>query len=483
MVDPPSVDETVLILNNIKSKYEDYHNVTYADEAIDACVKLSDRYITDRLLPDKAIDVMDEVGARVHLKNINVPNEILELEKKIEDIKQEKNKVVKSQRFEEAASLRDSEKRLQEELEKAKTTWEEESKHRRYPINEEAIAEVVSMMTGIPVKRMVQAETEKLRNMATDMRGMVVGQDEAIGKVVKAIQRNRVGLKDPKKPIGTFIFLGPTGVGKTELARSLSRYMFDSEDSLIRIDMSEYMEKFTVSRLIGAPPGYVGYEEGGQLTERVRRKPYSVILLDEIEKAHPDIYNILLQVLDDGQLTDGLGRKVDFKNTLIIMTSNIGVRQLKDFGDGVGFATSARQASSDETNKAVIEKALKRTFSPEFLNRVDDVIIFNSLTQDHIHQIIDILMKGVMKRLSNLGFSLELTADAKNFIAEKGYDQQFGARPLHRAIQKYLEDPLAEEILSLHIKQGDVMIADLDKETQKITFTLKEGAKTEKSEA
>jgi len=483
MVDPPSVDETILILNNIKSKYEEYHNVTYADEAIDACVKLSDRYITDRLLPDKAIDVMDEVGARVHLKNINVPNEILELEKKIEDIKQEKNKVVKSQRFEEAASLRDSEKRLQEDLEKAKTTWEEESKHRRYPINEEAIAEVVSMMTGIPVKRMVQAETEKLRNMATDMRGMVVGQDEAIGKVVKAIQRNRVGLKDPKKPIGTFIFLGPTGVGKTELARALSRYMFDSEDSLIRIDMSEYMEKFTVSRLIGAPPGYVGYEEGGQLTERVRRKPYSVILLDEIEKAHPDIYNILLQVLDDGQLTDGLGRKVDFKNTLIIMTSNIGVRQLKDFGDGVGFSTAARQNNSDENNKAVIEKALKRTFSPEFLNRVDDVIIFNSLTQDHIHSIIDILMKGVMKRLTNLGFSLELTPEAKNFIAEKGYDQQFGARPLHRAIQKYLEDPLAEEILSLHIKQGDVMIADLDKETQKITFTLKEGAKTEKSEA
>jgi len=483
MVDPPSVDETVMILNNIKSKYEDYHNVTYADEAIDACVKLSDRYITDRLLPDKAIDVMDEVGARVHLKNINVPNEILELEKKIEDIKQEKNKVVKSQRFEEAASLRDNEKRLQEELEKAKTTWEEESKHRRYPINEEAIAEVVSMMTGIPVKRMVQAETEKLRNMATDMRAMVVGQDEAIEKVVKAIQRNRVGLKDPKKPIGTFIFLGPTGVGKTELARALSRYMFDSEDSLIRIDMSEYMEKFTVSRLIGAPPGYVGYEEGGQLTERVRRKPYSVILLDEIEKAHPDIYNILLQVLDDGQLTDGLGRKVDFKNTLIIMTSNIGVRQLKDFGDGVGFSTAARQSNSDENNKAVIEKALKRTFSPEFLNRVDDVIIFNSLNKDHIFSIIDILMKGVMKRLANLGFSLELTEDAKHFIADKGYDQQFGARPLHRAIQKYLEDPLAEEILSLHIKAGDIMVADLDKETQKIQFTLKEGTKAEKSEA
>ena len=484
MVEPPSVAETIMILNNIKSKYEEYHNVNYSDDAIDACVKLSDRYITDRLLPDKAIDVMDEVGARVHLKNINVPEDIIELEKKIEDIKQEKNKVVKSQRFEEAASLRDNEKRLQEDLEKAKLNWEEESKHKRYPISEEAIAEVVSMMTGIPVTRMVQAETEKLRNMATDMKGMVVGQEEAISKVVKAIQRNRVGLKDPKKPIGTFIFLGPTGVGKTELARSLSRYMFDSEDSLIRIDMSEYMEKFTVSRLIGAPPGYVGYEEGGQLTEKVRRKPYSVILLDEIEKAHPDIYNILLQVLDDGMLTDGLGRKVDFKNTLIIMTSNIGVRQLKDFGEGVGFATNSRVANAEEANKAVIEKALKRTFSPEFLNRVDDVIIFNTLEREHIFEIIDILMKGVMKRLVTLGFSLELTAEAKNFIADKGYDQQFGARPLHRAIQKYLEDPLAEEILAMQVKQGDVLIADLDKELQKINFTLKEDkTQLEKSEA
>jgi ATP-dependent Clp protease ATP-binding subunit ClpC len=482
MVEPPSVDETILILNNIKSKYEDYHNVNYSDDAIDACVKLSDRYITDRLLPDKAIDVMDEVGARVHLKNINVPKEILELEKKIEDVKVEKNKVVKSQKFEEAASLRDTEKRLQEDLEKAKNHWEEESKHKRYPIDEEAIAEVVSMMTGIPVKRMVQAESEKLRKMSDEMRGMVVGQDDAIQKVVKAIQRNRVGLKDPKKPIGTFIFLGPTGVGKTELARALARYMFDSEDALIRIDMSEYMEKFTVSRLIGAPPGYVGYEEGGQLTERVRRKPYSVILLDEIEKAHPDIYNILLQVLDDGQLTDGLGRKVDFKNSTIIMTSNIGVRQLKDFGEGVGFTTASRLQTTDENNKAVIEKALKRTFSPEFLNRIDDVIIFNSLTKDNIFQIIDILMKSVMKRLSNLGFTIELTEAAKNFIAEKGYDTQFGARPLHRAIQKYLEDPLAEEILSLNLKQGDTMVADLNEDKTKINFTLKSPTK-EKSEA
>ncbi len=482
IVEQPSIEETIMILNNIKSKYEEYHNVNYSQEAIDACVKLSDRYMTDKLLPDKAIDVLDEVGARKHIKNINVPEEIVELEKKIEDIKQEKNKVVKSQRFEEAASLRDTEKRLQEELERAKSEWEEESKHKRYPIEEEDIAEVVSMMTGIPVKRMVQAETDKLRRMALDLEGAVIGQEDAIQKVVKAIQRNRVGLKDPKKPIGTFIFLGPTGVGKTELARSLARHMFDNDDALIRIDMSEYMEKFTVSRLIGAPPGYVGYEEGGQLTERVRRKPYSVILLDEIEKAHPDIYNILLQVLDDGQLTDGLGRKVDFKNTMIIMTSNIGARQLKDFGEGVGFATAHRQQNSEENNKAVIEKALKRTFSPEFLNRIDDVIIFNSLTKENIFSIIDILMSGVMKRLSNLGFSMELSVEAKAFIADKGYDSQFGARPLHRAIQKYLEDPLAEEILNMNVKAGDTLLAVLDKENGKVTFSLKEKEQQEEAE-
>jgi ATP-dependent Clp protease ATP-binding subunit ClpC len=473
LIEPPSVDDTIVILNNIKSKYEDFHNVTYGDDAIEACVKLSDRYMTDRLLPDKAIDVLDEVGARVHLKNINVPETIVELEKEIEAVKNEKNKVVKSQRFEEAAALRDTEKKLGESLEQAKTAWEEESKNKRYPISEENIAEVVSMMTGIPVKRMVQAETDKLRRMNEEMKGMVVGQDEAILKVVKAIQRNRVGLKDPKKPIGTFIFLGPTGVGKTELARALARNMFESDDALIRIDMSEYMEKFTVSRLIGAPPGYVGYEEGGQLTEKVRRKPYCVILLDEIEKAHPDIYNILLQVLDDGQLTDGLGRKIDFKNTMIIMTSNIGVRQLKEFGDGVGFATATRVQNAEENNKAVIEKALKRTFSPEFLNRIDDVVVFNSLTKENIFNIIDILMKGVEKRLQNLGFSLELTEAAKDFIADKGYDVQYGARPLHRAIQKYLEDPLAEEILNYTITAGDTLIADLDKEAGKIIFTFR----------
>lgn len=471
LVDPPSVEETITILTNIKSKYEDFHNVTYDQESIEACVKLSDRYMTDRLLPDKAIDVMDEVGARVHLKNINVPQNILDLEKKIEEIKQEKNKVVKSQRFEEAAALRDREKRLGEELDRAKVEWEEEAKNKRYPINEEAIAEVVSMMTGIPVMRMVEAESVKLRRMGEDLSGAVVGQDDAISKVVKAIQRNRVGLKDPRKPIGSFIFLGPTGVGKTELARALARYMFDSEDALIRVDMSEYMEKFSLSRLIGAPPGYVGYEEGGQLTEKIRRKPYSVVLLDEIEKAHPDIFNILLQVLDDGQLTDGLGRKVDFKNTLIIMTSNIGARQLKDFGTGVGFATSAVTESAEDSSRGVIEKALKRTFSPEFLNRIDDVIIFNSLTEANIGKIIDIIMKDVMKRLNSLGFTLELTDAAKKFISEKGYDQQFGARPLHRAIQKYLEDPLAEEILNHRIKEGDKIIADYSEDEKRIIFT------------
>ncbi len=480
IIEPPSVEDTITILNNIKSKYEDYHSVIYDQEAIEACVKLSDRYMTDRLLPDKAIDVLDEVGARVHLKNISVPQDIVELEKQIEEVKEEKNKVVKSQRFEEAASLRDTEKKLGEALEKAKLSWEEESKTARFPINEENIAEVISMMTGIPVKRMVEAETTKLRKMADDMKGMVIGQDDAISKVVKAIQRNRVGLKDPKKPIGTFIFLGPTGVGKTELARALARNMFDSEEALIRIDMSEYMEKFAVSRLIGAPPGYVGYEEGGQLTEKVRRKPYCVILLDEIEKAHPDIYNILLQVLDDGILTDGLGRKVDFKNTMIIMTSNIGARQLKEFGDGVGFATATRVQQTEENNRSVIEKALKRTFSPEFLNRIDDVIVFNSLSKENIYLIIDIIMKNVLSRLVTLGLNLVLTDAAKEFIADKGYDVQFGARPLHRAIQKYIEDPLAEEILNASVKEGDVLVGDLHADKSSLTFTLQKKEKVAK---
>ncbi|MFN5213663.1 MAG: ATP-dependent Clp protease ATP-binding subunit [Bacteroidota bacterium] len=483
IIDPPSPEETVIILNNIKGKYEEFHNVSYTPEAIDACVKLSTRYITDRLLPDKAIDVIDEVGAKVHLKNIHVPQSILDLEKSIEEIKLEKNKVVKSQRYEEAARLRDSEKKLLEDLEKAKQNWEEETKTKRYPVTDEDIAEVVAMMTGIPVKRVAQSESTRLLKMADDLKGSVVGQDDAIVKVTKAIQRNRAGLKDPKKPIGSFIFLGPTGVGKTELAKVLARYLFDSEDSLIRIDMSEYMEKFSVSRLIGAPPGYVGYEEGGQLTEKVRRKPYSVILLDEIEKAHPDVYSVLLQVLDDGILTDGLGRKVDFKNTLIIMTSNIGARQLKDFGQGIGFGTSAKRESAEDHSKSVIESALKRTFSPEFLNRIDDVIVFNSLTKEHIHSIIDIALKGLYDRVINLGFTLELSEKAKEFIAERGYDANFGARPLHRAIQKYLEDPLAEEILASGIKNGDIMHVDTDAKGEKLKFTLKHTKKQEKTDA
>ncbi|HRP89360.1 MAG TPA: ATP-dependent Clp protease ATP-binding subunit [Edaphocola sp.] len=472
LIEPPSIEEAITILNNIRPKYEEFHNVSYDQEAIEACVKLSDRYMTDRLLPDKAIDVLDEVGARVHLKNINVPKTVLDLEEKIEQIKLEKNKVVKSQQFEEAAAFRDKEKKLGEELEQAKQAWEEEVKNKRYPITEEDIAEVVSMMTGIPVMRMVEAESEKLRRMAENLEKEVVGQDEAVVKVVKAIQRNRVGLKDPKKPIGSFIFLGPTGVGKTELARCLARQLFDSDEALIRVDMSEYMEKFSLSRLIGAPPGYVGYEEGGQLTEKIRRKPYAVVLLDEIEKAHPDIFNILLQVLDDGQLTDGLGRKVDFKNTIIIMTSNIGARQLKEFGDGVGFATAAKTSNTDENNRAVIEKALKRTFSPEFLNRIDDVIIFNSLTEADINVIIDIIMKGVLKRMKNLGFSLNISETARKFLVEKGYDQQFGARPLHRAIQKYIEDPLAEELLNKNLNEGDTANADFDEESGKIVFSI-----------
>lgn len=474
IVDPPSAEDAMFILQNIRPKYEEFHNVSYSDEAIKECVRLSDRYISDRFLPDKAIDVMDEVGARVHLKNIHVPKHIEDLEKKIEELKERKNAAVKNQQYEKAADLRDDESKLLRQLEFAKVEWEEESKTKRYPVNEEDIAEVVSMMTGIPVKRVAQSESKKLVSMGEDLKGSIIGQDEAIVKVVKAIQRNRVGLKDPKKPIGSFIFLGPTGVGKTELAKALARYLFDSEDALIRLDMSEYMEKFTVSRLIGAPPGYVGYEEGGQLTEKVRRKPYSVVLLDEIEKAHPDVYNILLQVLDDGQLTDGLGRKVDFKNTLIIMTSNIGVRQLKDFGQGVGFQTASRVDAAEENSKTVIQNALKRTFSPEFLNRIDDVIIFNSLSSTEIFQIIDITLKGVYKRMEGMGYTLRLSDDAKQFVAEKGYDPQFGARPLHRAIQKYIEDPLAEFILQNNPSEGAIFEAALNEGKDGLVISLAE---------
>lgn len=472
IVDPPSIEDTIHILNNIRAKYEEFHNVNYSEEAIKACVLLSERYITDRFLPDKAIDVLDEVGARVHLKNIHVPKHIEELEKRIEDLKEEKNSAVKNQQYERAADLRDMETKLGRQLEQEKLQWEEEAKTRRYPVTDDDIAEVVSMMTGIPVKKVGQSESGKLVKMTDDMRNMVIGQDDAIVKITKAIQRNRVGLKDPSKPIGSFIFLGPTGVGKTELAKALARYMFDSEDSLIRIDMSEYMEKFSVSRLIGAPPGYVGYEEGGQLTEKVRRKPYSVVLLDEIEKAHPDVYNILLQVLDDGQLTDGLGRKVDFKNTLIIMTSNIGVRQLKDFGQGVGFQTKARQEAESDNAKTVIQNALKRTFSPEFLNRIDDVVVFNSLGKPEIFKIIDLLLKDVMRRLNSMGYKLSLSDEAKEFIAEKGYDPQFGARPLHRALQKYIEDPLAEFILNEQPAENSSFEAVMNDEKDGLKITL-----------
>ena len=473
IVDPPSIEESITILENIQVKYEDYHNVTYTEGTIESCVKLSERYITDRFLPDKAIDVMDEVGARVHLKNIKVPLNITELEGKIDAIKEEKNNVVKNQKYEEAARLRDDEKKLLEELDAAKLAWEDEVKTQRFPITEDDIAEVVGMMTGIPVKRIAESESQKLVKMGDDLRNRVIGQDEAIEKVVKSIQRNRVGLKDPNKPIGTFIFLGPTGVGKTELARAIAENLFDSEDSLIRIDMSEYMEKFSVSRLIGAPPGYVGYEEGGQLTEKVRRKPYSVVLLDEIEKAHPDIFNILLQVLDDGLLTDGLGRKINFKNTLIIMTSNIGVRDLKDFGQGVGFATKNRQSQAGDHARSVIQKALKRTFSPEFLNRIDDLITFSSLSEEDIFKIIDISMRGVHRRIEDLGYHLELSEEAKRFVAKRGFDPEFGARPLNRAIQKYLEDPIAEEMLSGRLKEGDTLLADKDEDKEKLVLSKK----------
>ena len=478
LVSPPSMEETIHILQNIKAKYEDFHNVKYSDDAIDACVQLSERYVSDRFLPDKAIDVLDEVGARVHLKNIHVPEHIENIEKEIEELRVEKNAAVKNQQYEKAADFRDHESRLVAKLEQEKEKWEEEAKTKKFPVGEEDIAEVVSMMTGIPVKRVAQSESNKLVGMKDDLKKAIVGQDEAIGKIVKAIQRNRVGLKDPSKPIGSFIFLGPTGVGKTELAKALSRYLFDTEDSLIRIDMSEFMEKFSLSRLIGAPPGYVGYEEGGQLTEKVRRKPYSVILLDEIEKAHPDVYNILLQVLDDGQLTDGLGRKVNFKNTLIIMTSNIGVRQLKDFGQGVGFATKAREQSKDDNSKSVIQTALKRTFSPEFLNRIDDVVVFNSLSQDDISIIIDITLKDLYARLEGMDYSMNLTKKAKQFVAEKGFDPQFGARPLHRAIQKYIEDPLAEFILNKNPEAGSVFKADLNKEGDKLDISLSKRQET-----
>jgi ATP-dependent Clp protease ATP-binding subunit ClpC len=485
LVDPTSPEETLHILENIKEKYEDHHLVKYTDEALKACVNLTNRYISDRYLPDKAIDALDEAGARVHISNIHVPAEIINLEKAIEEIRQKKVQSINQQKFEEAAQFRDIERRYSEELVKAKKRWEEDARLHREIVDEEKVAEVVAMMTGIPVTNIAQSESQRLINMEPELQKEVIGQSDAIKKVVKAIRRNRAGLKDPNKPIGSFIFLGPTGVGKTYLAKMLAKYMFDSEDALIRIDMSEYMEKFAVSRLVGAPPGYVGYEEGGQLTEKVRRKPYSIVLLDEIEKAHPDVFHLLLQVLDDGVLTDSLGRKVDFKNTIIIMTSNIGSRQLKDFGQGVGFTTTAKKQSRASHAHGVIENALKRSFAPEFLNRIDDVVIFESLDKEDIYKIIDIELSKLYGRIQDMGYKIKVTPRAKDFIIEKGWDEQFGARPLKRAIQKYVEDPLAEEIIKSTLKEGDIITVDHNAKKDEIKVKIappRKKTKTAKTE-
>lgn len=461
-VEPTSVEETIQILNQVKDKYEEHHNVTYTEEAIKACVNLTSRYITDRFLPDKALDAMDEAGSRVCLKNMKVPMEITSYEQKIEVVRDLKSKAVKSQDYIEAKRLKEEEERLMIELNLLQETWNKEMKEKKEVVTEENIAEVVSMMSGVPVTKVGKNELEKLAQMNNVLNGKVIGQQDAVKKVVKAIQRNRVGLKDPKKPIGTFIFLGSTGVGKTELAKVMAKELFDSDDSLIRIDMSEYMEKFAVSRLVGAPPGYVGYEEGGQLTEAVRRKPYAVVLLDEIEKAHPDVFNILLQILDEGHVTDSLGRKVDFRNTIIILTSNIGTRDLKDFGDGVGFGTSAKKSSSDARARSTIENALKKAFAPEFLNRIDDIIFFNALEKENIHQIIDLELNKLYERLEKLNYKIKLTDEAKDFIVEKGWDKDFGARPLKRAIQKYVEDLLAEMLVNKGMKEGDSVTLTLN---------------------
>ncbi|WP_310381393.1 ATP-dependent Clp protease ATP-binding subunit [Flavobacterium sp.] len=468
IIEPTSVEETITILNNIKDKYEIHHNVTYTPEAIEACVKLTNRYMSERFLPDKAIDALDEAGSRVHITNIDVPQQILDLEKQLEDVRENKNTVVKKQKYEEAAKLRDDEKRLEKDLAIAQEQWDEDSKNNRIEVTEDNVADVVSMMTGIPVNRIAETESNKLANLPELIENKVIGQSEAVLKIARSIQRNRAGLKDPNRPIGSFIFLGQTGVGKTQLAKVLAKELFDSEDALIRIDMSEYMEKFSISRLVGAPPGYVGYEEGGQLTEKVRRKPYCVVLLDEIEKAHPDVFNMLLQVLDDGYLTDSLGRKIDFKNTIIIMTSNVGARQLKDFGQGVGFGTAAKIAQADDNSKSIIENALKKTFAPEFLNRIDDVIVFNALEKHDIDLIIEIELQKLYDRVKELGYQLKLSDQAKAFIADKGFDRQFGARPLKRAIQKYVEDALAEEIITSKIGIGDEIFMDLNDTSQEL---------------
>ncbi|MCF7569155.1 ATP-dependent Clp protease ATP-binding subunit [Sabulilitoribacter arenilitoris] len=481
IVEPTTVEETIEILNNIKGKYEEHHNVDYTPEAIEACVKLTNRYMTERFLPDKAIDALDEAGSRVHITNIDVPKQILELENKLEKVKETKNSVVKKQKYEEAAKLRDDEKRIEKELATAQEKWEEETKQHREIVSADNVADVVSMMTGVPVNRIAQTEINKLAELPNLIKGKVIGQDEAVTKVVKAIQRNRAGLKDPNKPIGSFIFLGQTGVGKTQLAKVLSRELFDSEDSLVRIDMSEYMEKFAISRLIGAPPGYVGYEEGGQLTEKVRRKPYAVILLDEIEKAHPDVFNMLLQVLDDGYLTDSLGRKIDFRNTIIIMTSNIGARKLKDFGTGIGFGTASQKAQEDANAVKIIENALKKSFAPEFLNRIDDVVVFNALEKEDINKIIDIELEKLLVRIKDLGYILKLSKSAKDYIADKGFDKQYGARPLKRAIQKYIEDALAEEIISSNAEEGDKISIDLDKKSNELKISIEKAEKPTES--
>ena len=475
LVDPSTPEETINILTNIKKYYEEHHNVRYSAEAIKLAVQLSDRYITERFLPDKAIDVVDEAGARVHLSNIEVPQEILDLEEEIEEVREEKNQVVKSQRFEEAARLRDSEKKLQEKLEEAKREWEKDSETQIHDVTTQNIAEVVAMMTGIPVDKISEPEQRKLLEMEDALKERVVGQDEAIKKLSKAIRRTRAGLKDPEKPIGSFIFLGPTGVGKTELAKVLTEYLFDSQDSLIRIDMSEYMEKFAVSRLVGAPPGYVGYEEGGQLTEKVRRKPYSVILLDEIEKAHPDVFNILLQVLDDGVLTDGLGRRVDFRNTIIIMTSNIGANDIKSLGQGIGFSQGAGETMNYQTMKSTVEDALKNVFNPEFLNRIDDVIVFHALEREDIFEIIDIMSDDLFNRAQELGLTIEIDQSAKSFLTDKGFDPKYGARPLRRAIQKYVEDPMAEDILHDRITPGDTVTLMHHEDDDELSFDVEEG--------
>jgi len=470
MVEPPTPEQTIQIINNVKDRYESHHGVKYSDESVNACVKLAERYITDRHLPDKALDVLDEAGARVHLANINVPPAITEIEQKIEEARLQKNSVVKAQNFEEAARLRDLEKRLQQELETAKEEWENSAGKSLFSVSEEDIADVVAMMTGIPVNKIAEGESEKLLKMAEELKGKIIGQDEAVEQLAKAIRRARAGLKDPNRPIGSFMFLGPTGVGKTELAKVLAKYMFDSEDALIRVDMSEYMEKFAVSRLVGAPPGYVGYEEGGQLTEKVRRKPYSIILLDEIEKAHPDVFNILLQVFDDGILTDGLGRKIDFKNTVIIITSNVGVRDIKA-GGNIGFSDKSPDGQYDQM-KSTIEDSMKRMFNPEFLNRIDDYIVFRQLKKEHIHSIIDIQLEQLLKRMQSLNIELVLSPEAKDFLVEKGYDEKYGARPLRRALQKYLEDPLAEELLRSVVKEDTLVEVDYSDIQKELVFTV-----------